>query len=584
MRVAAQQLMPGSWQCGEEHVTAEEYLQKLSLEDRRSGGLVYTPIHLVDFTLAQAGYHPRATIEKASFLDPSCGGGVFLERGLRVLAARFAKLGFELDRPSGHQVFVDAVHENLFGIDVDARACEMTRATVRRRVLELSPGPLPVRFFEANVAVADFLLDDVVTRGEPLGSRGLHFIVGNPPYVSATRITSSYKAELRQRFHSASGRLDLYTVFIERAISLLGDRGRLAVITPDKFLVSQSARGLREFILRTSTIRSIAKFRSHKVFDDVATIPCVTVLERGRRPRDIAVLTCAEKPTSKSRVQVLRKDSIPYTVLSAGTWQVSSPEWHALARRLQGQHPTLSQLALRVSAGPATGRDGLYVFPVGSQPDIEPELLRSVVRGRDVQAYKLADPEMQMLVPYVFDAAGKPTLIELSKYPGARRYLELHRADLENRHCVRVWGKRWYDLHDQVLLDLAKRTKLLVPDVADSNRFAVDQGRFLPLHSVYYALLKPGVDLHFLTGVLNSSVATFLIRLFAPVVKDGFNRYRQQFLATLPIPTPLPQEVQAISQASRSGDAAETERRVQKLFRLTRKEVETLRAYRENSA
>jgi hypothetical protein len=113
-------------------------------------------------------------------------------------------------------------------------------------------------------------------------------------------------------------------------------------------------------------------------------------------------------------------------------------------------------------------------------------------------------------------------------------------------------------------------------DVANSNRFAVDRGAFLPLHSVYYVLPKSGVDVDFLAAVLNSSVAGFLVRLFSPVVKDGFNRYRQQFLLTLPVPLASAKQVGEI--------AEEAERRVLRLFRLTAEEVSTLRANNESGS
>jgi hypothetical protein len=121
-------------------------------------------------------------------------------------------------------------------------------------------------------------------------------------------------------------------------------------------------------------------------------------------------------------------------------------------------------------------------------------------------------------------------------------------------------------------------------DVANSNRFAVDRGAFLPLHSVYYVPPKSGVDVDFLAAVLNSSVAGFLVRLFSPVVKDGFNRYRQQFLLTLPVPLASAKQVGEIAEAARAGDAEEAERRVLRLFRLTAEEVSTLRANNESGS
>jgi hypothetical protein len=439
---------------------------------------------------------------------------------------------------------------------------------VQRVLQRLTPGNLPEDYFAANVVHADFLVDPMVDALGPAMSGGFDYIVGNPPYVSATRIGAAYKRALRLRFKTAGGRLDLYTVFIERSLALLSTGGRLALITPDKFLISQTARALRSFIVERSAVRTIAQFQSHKVFHDAATVPCVMILERDGAREDVHVLQCADQPTKNGRVTILSRSKFPHDRLRDAPWQLKSPDLLALAHRVHADHPTLSERTVRVSAGPATGRDGLYVLPEGSEVEIEAELLRPAVRGRDLGAYRIENPRLNVLLPYVFNRAGEPCLITLSAFPKARRYLERHRTELEQRHCVRVWGKRWYDLHDQVLTDLAKQVKILVPDVANSNRFAVDRGRFFPLHSAYYLIPNADIDPDFLVAVLNSRVSEFLIRLLAPVVKDGFSRYRRQFLATLPIPDGTQALKERIAAASRAGDTARANRLVAHLFGL----------------
>ncbi len=233
----------------------------------------------------------------------------------------------------------------------------------------------------------------------------------------------------------------------------------------------------------------------------------------------------------------------------------------------------------RISAGPATGRDGIYVF--STPPDIEAELLRPAVRGRDIDKYKIADPDLTIALPYSFDEQGRGSLIDLRRFPRLRRHLESHRVSLEARHCVRVWEKAWYDLHDQAAIDLARREKILVPDVAEGNRFAVDGGRFLPLHSAYYLLPRGGENLFYLVGVLNSSVCEFLIRLLAPRVKDGFSRYRRQFLATLPIPVPSLSEIRKIADAAKVGNETRVDELVYSLFRLTPSDQRRIARYLE---
>lgn len=558
---------------------AAEYLDGLSTEDRRRSGQVYTPEHLVDFILEEAGYSAGAPVESATLLEPACGAGAFLERAVAILAARLGALGISVRTPTGRDRFLAAVSSQFFGVDVDREACRLARVAVRNAVQRVSPGKLPERFFTRNILTADFLTDPAVEALAPVKEGGFAFAVGNPPYVSATRIEPAYKEQLRSRYATATGRLDLYTVFMERSMSLLRRHGRLALVTPDKFLVSQTARALRGFILQESAIRTIAQFQSHKVFEDAATVPCVTVLERQGEHRSVEVLTCDEEPPPHGRIDVVSRSKVPQASLSSAAWHLVGTALDDVARRIRGRHPTLASRTARVSAGPATGRDGVYVLPREESDGLESELLRPAVRGRDIDAYRIRDPELRVLVPYVFDALGTPSLADLSRFPKARRYLEAHRSELKERHCVRVWGKPWYDLHDQVLVDLAKQPKIVVPDVASSNRFAVDPGKYLPLHSVYYLIPKPDIDPHFLCAILNSRMAEFLIRLLAPVVKDGFSRYRQQFLAVLPVPDVCPEEMSAIGTAARDGDAERADQLVTALFRPTDADLHIMEQY-----
>lgn len=560
---------------------AGRHLEGLSLDERRHKGQVYTPDHLVDFILDQAGYTASAPLESTPLLEPACGAGVFLERAVARIAARLrGRLG-DLQTPGARSAFLDAVAANLFGVDVDREACKLARAAVRAAVLRESPGVLPERYFTQNVVACDFLLDPAIDALPPVQRGRLALVVGNPPYVSATRIAASSKEEFRARFQTAGGRLDLYTVFIERALEILRRGGRLAFVTPDKFLVSQTARALRDYVRRESALRTLAQFGSHKVFENAATVPCVAVFERGGAQRDVTVLTCADQPTAEGAVSVLSRREVSARVLSSPAWHFTEENLNELALRLRASHPTLASRTLRISAGPATGRDGLYVLGPDISQTIEPELLRPAVRGRDLAAYRIESSGLKVLVPYVFNPLGGSSLCDLKDFPKARKYLAAHRRELESRHCVKVWGKAWYDLHDQVLWDLAKQTKILVPDVARDNRFAVDEGHYFPLHSAYYLIPAPRIDPHYLTAVLNSKVAEFLVRLLAPVVKDGFSRYRQQFLATLPVPNATPAESTTIARAARDGDAEAAEAGIAKLFHLDRADAARIERFLE---
>ena len=89
--------------------SGQEYLRTLPTDARRSGGLVYTPNHLVDFVLAVAGYTPDEAIEPRLVLDTACGAGAFLLGAIQRLAARHSKTGTDLRSPRGRRAFLESV-------------------------------------------------------------------------------------------------------------------------------------------------------------------------------------------------------------------------------------------------------------------------------------------------------------------------------------------------------------------------------------------------------------------------------------------------------------------------------------------
>jgi hypothetical protein len=240
-------------------------------------------------------------------------------------------------------------------------------------------------------------------------------------------------------------------------------------------------------------------------------------------------------------------------------------------------HPPLKAHLERLSAGIATGRDPIYILPRDVPVDVEDELLHPAVRGRDIDAFSITDPKLRMLIPYRFEN-GKPHLVDLSRYPRARKYLQSHRSTLEKRHCVRVWEKAWYDFHDPMPMDLGQLPKILVPDVARHNRFAYDTGSYWPVHSAYY-LVPRGIEPDFLVALLNSAPIEFLIRLNAPIVKDGFSRYRKQFLEGLPIPHTTSRQRASMLRAAKARDREAMNRLAFGLFSLAPRDVKELRSF-----
>jgi adenine-specific DNA-methyltransferase len=472
---------------------------------------VYTPAGLAAFVVDRA-VGVSDGWRTGSWLDPACGDGALLTAVVDHLA----------EVTSGREL-AQFVEDRLFGIDIDPAACRQARERVVAAV-ERRGGPQPAGYFETNIKAADFLEID------PAAERRWDVIVANPPYVSAVHLDEARKQRYATRFGSAWGRLDLYGLFLEQSLRLLRDGGGLSFITPDKWLTAESSRPLRALVRAHHRVRTIDRFERHDLFRGVATVPCVTAITAGEHGREAMLRWWDVDREGRP---------IPSGTLEAVELTPDGAAWYPLAAPHRGPAVPVGHLVERISVGIATGCDRCFVVDQEQATTIEQELLRPVLRGRDIGDDEIADAGRWLLLPYTFDARGESArLVDIDDYPGARAHLASHRVALEARHCVRKWRKRWYDLHDPVLIDLAGRPKIVLPDVAYEPRFAFDAGERVPLHSAYYRLPRADAPLspeQLLAALRSPTVATELRRR-APTAKNGYRRFQARVLRELPIP------------------------------------------------
>ncbi|MBA3766334.1 MAG: Eco57I restriction-modification methylase domain-containing protein, partial [Acidobacteria bacterium] len=91
---------------------------------------------------------------------------------------------------------------------------------------------------------------------------GFDAVVSNPPYVllqDSNRNVQLYK-RFRDSYTVAAYKIDLYHLFIERAVHLLNSDGSVAFITPSNFTSNNYAVALRRFLLEETELRQLIFF------------------------------------------------------------------------------------------------------------------------------------------------------------------------------------------------------------------------------------------------------------------------------------------------------------------------------------
>lgn len=160
----------------------------------------YTPPFLVDYVLSQTVTPHLAEQEDISckVLDPACGSGIFLVETLRKLIEKEMALnsnhGFD-NKPviSDHRLW-QLVEENIFGIDIDNDAIEITIFSLYITILDYK-APKEIKTFRFKKLKnrnlfggrdADFFNESHPFNKIFKNDVQLDFIIGNPPWGKAS--------------------------------------------------------------------------------------------------------------------------------------------------------------------------------------------------------------------------------------------------------------------------------------------------------------------------------------------------------------------------------------------------------------
>ena len=274
---------------------------------------------------------------------------------------------------------------------------------------------------------------------------------------------------------------------------------------------------------------------------DVIAYPAITVISReapgatriAHRPTiDRATLTTL---AAALRATYLPKSAGPVRELAnvingAEPWLLESSDQMALIRRLEQQFPTLEQAGCAVGIGVATGADKAFIGGFDLL-DVEPDRKLRLVTTRDIASGEVKWRGQGVINPFA-EAGG---LVDLRDYPRLRHYLEARQEVIAGRHCAQKSPDNWYRTIDRITPALAKRPKLLIPDIKGEAHVVFEAGNLYPHHNLYYVLSEEW-DLRALQAVMLSAVTRLFVATYSTKMRGGFLRFQAQYLRRLRLP------------------------------------------------
>lgn len=504
-------------------------VKKLSLESNsESRGAVFTRPEVVDFILDLSGYIEDKELHKKRLLEPSFGGGDFLLPAINRLLGSWQKTC------SGGQV-VEELADSIRAVELHSKTFSDTRTAVislllQKGISEQSATALADRWLFNG----DFLLTPFAGQFD--------YIVGNPPYLRQEMIPAALIEEYRKRYQTIYDRADIYVPFIERSLSVLKKGGCLGFICSDRWIKNKYGGPLRNLVASNFHLKAFVDMVDTPAFHkDVIAYPAITIISneppgKTRIARGSAIekealsslsneLLSPGKCSSGEHVQEL-------AMLPKGTepWLLETSDQMALIRRLEQEFPSLEEAACKVGIGVATGADSQFIGDFAAL-DIESDRKLPLVTTRDITSGEVNWLGLGVVNP--FD--DKDGLVNLSDYPRLKKYLEARKSIIANRHCAKKTPGNWYRTIDRICPAIAKKPKLLIPDIKGEAHIVYEPGNLYPHHNLYY-IISEEWDLRALQAVLLSSITQSFIETYSTKMRGGYLRYQAQYLRRIRLP------------------------------------------------
>jgi len=534
-------------------------------EVRKAGGVYYTPTYIVDYIVRNTvgalvdGKTPKQA-EPLRVLDMACGSGSFLIGAYQYLLdwhlvwytandperwARGRKPALVQTR-GGWRLTIDErkriLLSNLYGVDIDAQAVEVTKLSLLLKVLEgetqqtlqpsfalfheralpdlgcnikcgnsligsdfyQQPG-LPLMDMEETLRINAFDWDGPRGFPEIMKAGGFDAVIGNPPYLGGREWTGEL---WRQRpyylraYECMTDQYDLYGLFVQKTVGITRTGGRLGLITPNTWFNNDHYLRLREWVLARTEVRVIGDFRDVRVFRHATVLPVVVVGVRTDRP-DAGLLCEVQQFSSPSNSRVFASSAAIWKAFAGCVFNLSiSANDIPVLRRMEVNGVPLGELA--------EVRFGVKVYQRGK--GVPPQSGGEAADRAFEAETRLSDEHL----PYVWGEHVLPWRVQ-----SQRAWLRYGPHLAEPRNVQLFMGPR-------VLVRRILGSRLILCPVVDT--MVADQ----LVHTVKPA--GPRADFRFLAAVLASRPLAYYLRKRFNRTEKVFPEVRVAELRSLPVP------------------------------------------------
>lgn len=372
---------------------------------------------------------------------------------------------------------------------------------------------------------------------------GFDIVIGNPPYISApTQIVSPELNEQRKRivaskkYKSLNEKWDLYVPFMELGLQLLCPKGIFAMIVPYPLTNQKYGKKLRKMLAEEYRLLEIADLNGTKIFENATVSNCIPFIQNSQ-------------PNGELRITQIFEDKIIREVLSKSPGALKQDDknyvWNLTEEERTGNRfANMNVLGdfCYISKGMVVNANENTEKGAFRKEDLISDSLdaihcRKYIEAKDIDKYQVKRVRyLEWNTERCPDKLSRPTFRELYDRPklimnclgtiNVTIDTEEHFLHNHSIYCAVLWK----DLKDVINKSISSSVKKF----CKHKRFVMES-------------MSKEVDLYYLLGILNSSMAD---QLLADQRGGDYHIYPEH-IRNLPIPVPQRETQDAIGKIAK---------------------------------
>lgn len=335
---------------------------------------------------------------------------------------------------------------------------------------------------------------------------GFDIVIGNPPYVNVEGISVEDKKIYKDTFTCFEKRADLFSLFLEMALTKLGSASAVVTyIIPSIIHSNLSYKKLRNLFLDNKWLSEVC-YTGGKVFH--APTVDTTILRFCKRGNKKIILKNAVE-FENQQVSSVPSD---YFSLFQNLISISDQKTNDLMGKLfNHDFPRLDE-NFSVFQGIVTGNNPAFIFDSEAEAlsnGIDKELLHPLCHGRDIERYAVRSRERRIL--YLNNS------VNIETYPNTETWLAAFKDALSKRREAKNGAIQWYslqwprvkselDLKEKIWIQRTRNESLKIRIVATLD----EQGCYTSEGMLNIIPKQKKLSLRYLLGILDSSLLNYL--------------------------------------------------------------------------